>query len=609
MNSKIFKTSLIILADILAVVLALTLAVAVTQSENPFSSEFFLFFGINCFLVIIAFFILRLYSVAFANVGIIEGVKITIGLAVVAAIDFLLKKIFSFAYISSATIAVFISVLFYIVFVSRFYKRFIKLFSFYLSPDNDDKKRVMIIGAGDVGETTIKELRRNKSVGFVPVCVLDDDQAKIGTIFNGVKVVGNTFEIKKYAEQFEIDEIFVAIAKISPDKMAALLKRAGETDLPVKRIPATIDILKGNITLSTFKNVEIQDLLGRPQVQVDLNQIMGYIENKIVLITGGGGSIGSELCRQVASHNPKELIIVDIYENNAYDIQQELRTTYPSLDLKVLIASVRDESKIDFLFSTYRPNIVFHAAAHKHVPLMEDSPNEAIKNNVFGTLNVAKTADKYAVETFVLISTDKAVNPTNIMGASKRICEMIIQTIGRKSKNTKFVAVRFGNVLGSNGSVIPLFKKQIEQGGPVTVTHKDIIRYFMTIPEAVSLVLQAGAFAKSGQIYVLDMGEPVKIYDLAEKLIKLSGYEPNVDIDIICTGLRPGEKLYEERLMDEEGLESTENGLISVAKPLEIDEELLSSTLEELKKEAKEESADIKKTVQKLVTTYVIDER
>jgi FlaA1/EpsC-like NDP-sugar epimerase len=349
--------------------------------------------------------------------------------------------------------------------------------------------------------------------------------------------------------------------------------------------------------------VQISDLLGREQIKVNLDEIMGYIEGQVVLVTGGGGSIGSELCRQIATHKPKKLIILDIYENNAYDIEQELKRRHPELDLLTLIASLRDKGKMNDVFSKYKPDIVFNAAAHKHVPLMETSPNEAVKNNVFGTRNVAKCADKFGAKVFVQISTDKAVNPTNVMGATKRICEMIIQTIGKYSK-TKFVAVRFGNVLGSNGSVIPLFEKQIAEGGPVTVTHKDIIRYFMTIPEAVSLVLQAGAYAKGGQIFVLDMGEPVKIYDLAYNLIKLSGLEPNVDIEIKCTGLRPGEKLYEERLMDEEGLEKTPNGLINIANPIPIDEGFLWAKLDELYQAAYAETSEMKKLVSELVPTY-----
>lgn len=385
------------------------------------------------------------------------------------------------------------------------------------------------------------------------------------------------------------------------------MSRCRETGCPVKILPSTYQFVSGQISISSLRDVDIQDLLGREQVKVNIDEIIGYIENKVVLVTGGGGSIGSELCRQIATHHPKGLIILDIYENNAYDIEQELKRKHRDLNLVTLIASIRDAGKIKDVFEKYRPQIVFHAAAHKHVPLMETSPNEAIKNNVFGTFNVARYADVYGAETFVQISTDKAVNPTNVMGASKRICEMIIQTIGKHSLSTKFVAVRFGNVLGSNGSVIPLFKQQIKEGGPVTVTHKDIIRYFMTIPEAVSLVLQAGAYAKGGQIFVLDMGEPVRIYDLAYNLIKLSGLEPGVDIDIVCTGLRPGEKLYEERLMSEEGLQKTANGLINIAQPIKFDEEHFWKNMEELYAAAYEETDKMKYLVQRLVPTYKIN--
>ena len=364
-------------------------------------------------------------------------------------------------------------------------------------------------------------------------------------------------------------------------------------------------MITGEVSVSKLRRVEIEDLLGREPIQLQVEAVMDYVEGKRILVTGGGGSIGSELCRQVAAHKPKQLILVDIYENNAYDIQQELKYKYPELDLVVLIASVRNTHRMNTIFETYRPQIVYHAAAHKHVPLMEDSPNEAIKNNVFGTYKTAQAADKYGVQRFVLISTDKAVNPTNIMGASKRICEMVIQMMNKHSK-TDFVAVRFGNVLGSNGSVIPLFKKQIEQGGPVTVTHPEIIRYFMTIPEAVSLVLQAGALAKGGEIFVLDMGEPVKILDLAKNLIRLSGYKPFEDIPIEFTGLRPGEKLYEELLMGEEGLQETSNRLIHIGKPIEFDEERFLEQLDELKKIADKDSGKVRQKVQEIVPTYVI---
>ena len=362
------------------------------------------------------------------------------------------------------------------------------------------------------------------------------------------------------------------------------------------------------MSVSKLKDVDVNDLLGRDPIKVDLSSILEYVSNKVIMVTGGGGSIGSELCRQIASHCPKQLIIIDIYENTTYDIQQELKRKYPDLNLVVLIASVRNTKRIDMIFEKYRPDIVYHAAAHKHVPLMEDSPNEAVKNNVLGTWKVVQAADKYHVKRFVMISTDKAVNPTNIMGASKRICEMIIQTYNKHSK-TEYVAVRFGNVLGSNGSVIPLFKKQIEMGGPVTVTHPDIIRYFMTIPEAVSLVLQAGAYAKGGEIFVLDMGEPVKIVDLAKNLILLSGHKPDEDIQIVFTGLRPGEKLYEEMLMKEEGIQDTENKLIHIGKPIEMDDEKFLRQLEELKEYVVQEPSDIREWVQRIVPTYSIQNK
>jgi FlaA1/EpsC-like NDP-sugar epimerase len=446
-------------------------------------------------------------------------------------------------------------------------------------------------------------LRTTEKVNYVPVCIVDDDETKLHKRIHNIRVVGNTNEIKKLAAKYKIDEILIAMPSAKKVEINRIFEICKTTPCKVKILPGVYQILSGEANVSSLRPVQISDLLGREQIKVKLDEIMGYIEGETVLVTGGGGSIGSELCRQIATHNPKQLIILDIYENNAYDIEQELKRNRPNLNLLVLIASIRDKGKMNDVFSKYKPTIVFNAAAHKHVPLMENSPNEAVKNNVFGTRNVAKCADRYGAKVFVQISTDKAVNPTNIMGATKRICEMIVQTIGKYSK-TKFVAVRFGNVLGSNGSVIPLFEKQIAEGGPVTVTHKDIIRYFMTIPEAVSLVLQAGAYAKGGQIFVLDMGEPVKIYDLAYNLIKLSGLEPNVDIEIKCTGLRPGEKLYEERLMDEEGLQTTPNGLINIANPIDIDEGFLWAKLDELYQAAYAETPSMKQLVAELVPTY-----
>ena len=401
----------------------------------------------------------------------------------------------------------------------------------------------------------------------------------------------------------KIDEIIVAMPAADRKQLAEVLNVCKETKCRLKRVPGYYQILNGDVHLSDLKDVEVQDLLGRDQIEVNLSEIMEYVKDKVVMVTGGGGSIGSELCRQIAASNPKQLIIVDIYENNAYDIQLELKDKYPYLNLETLIASVRNTDKVNHLFEQYHPDIVYHAAAHKHVPLMEDSPCEAVKNNVFGTLNVVRAADKCGTKRFILISTDKAVNPTNVMGATKRMCEMIVQSYNKKS-NTEYVAVRFGNVLGSNGSVIPLFKKQIKAGGPVTVTHPDIIRYFMTIPEAVSLVLQAGAYAKGGEIFVLDMGEPVKIDDMARNLIKLSGYEPGIDIKIEYTGLRPGEKLFEELLMKEEGMQDTPNKLIHIGKPIELDEEKFFNQLVHLKEVAYQDSTDIRKNIKEIVDTY-----
>ena len=464
-------------------------------------------------------------------------------------------------------------------------------------------KRIMIVGAGTSGSVILKEMTTSSLVNGCVVCFVDDDKNKAGKFLNGVPVAGNRNDIPRLAEEYKIDEIYIAIPSASARERKAIIEICRETGCQVKILPGIYQLINGEVSIAKLRNVEIEDLLGRDPIRVNLDEIMGYVSGKVVLVTGGGGSIGSELCRQVASHNPKQLIIFDIYENNAYDIQLELKEKYPDLDLVVLIGSVRNTHRIETVFEKYRPDIVYHAAAHKHVPLMEDSPNEAIKNNVFGTYKTAKAADKYGTKRFVLISTDKAVNPTNIMGASKRMCEMVVQMMNARSK-TDFVAVRFGNVLGSNGSVIPLFKKQIEQGGPVTVTHPDIIRYFMTIPEAVSLVLQAGAYARGGEIFVLDMGEPMKILDLAKNLIRLSGYTPDVDIPIVFTGLRSGEKLYEELLMNEEGMQDTPNKLIHIGKPIEFDMERFEGQLEELYVTANEDGDGIREDVMRIVTTY-----
>lgn len=485
---------------------------------------------------------------------------------------------------------------------SRFSYRFLRMMR-NERKSSDRLERVMIIGAGEAGEKVYREILTSDYVNKEVVCFIDDEVSKHHRNIHDVNIAGGRDKIIETAKKYNIDEILVAMPSVDRKEIAEILNICKETKCKIKKLPGIYQMVNGEIHLSDFKEVEIKDLLGREQIQVNLDEIMEYVTGKTVMVTGGGGSIGSELCRQIASKNPKQLIIVDIYENNAYDIQLELKHDYPDLKLETLIASVRNTTKVNKLFETYRPDIVYHAAAHKHVPLMEDSPNEAVKNNVFGTLNVVKAADRYGTDKMILMSTDKAVNPTNIMGATKRLCEMIIQTYNNRSE-TDYVAVRFGNVLGSNGSVIPLFKKQIKEGGPVTVTHPDIIRYFMTIPEAVSLVLQAGAYAKGGEIFILDMGEPVKIADMARNLIKLSGYEPDIDIPIVYTGLRPGEKLYEELLMDEEGMQDTPNHLIHIGKPIDIDEDTFLDKLDDLKKAAYAETDDMRALVQELVPTY-----
>ena len=463
---------------------------------------------------------------------------------------------------------------------------------------------VMVIGAGDAGAAIIKEMNLSKFAVNRVRCVIDSNPAKHGKYIQGCPIVGGNDSILECVERYKIEKIVIAIPSASKEKIKALVEICKHSACEIRILPGTYQLINGEVSVSKLRKVEIEDLLGRDTVTVDLDKVLGYIKDKVVLVTGGGGSIGSELCRQLAKYGVKQLIIFDVYENNAYEIQQELKREYPDLDLVALIGSVRNTRRINSVMEKYHPDVVYHAAAHKHVPLMEDSPNEAIKNNVIGTYKTAKAAAANGVKRFVLISTDKAVNPTNIMGASKRLCEMVVQMMDRKSEKTEFVAVRFGNVLGSNGSVIPLFKKQIEEGGPVTVTHPDIIRYFMTIPEAVSLVLQAGGYAKGGEIFILDMGEPVKIADLAKNLIRLSGYKVDEDIEIKYTGLRPGEKLYEELLMAEEGMQETENKLIHIGKPIEMDDEWFEQKLEELDIASRQESDDMKRLVAEIVPTY-----
>lgn len=469
---------------------------------------------------------------------------------------------------------------------------------------NVNQKKIMIIGAGDAGAMVIREYKNHTQLNSKPVAIIDDNEKKQGQMINGVPVVGKREDIPTVVEKLKIDEIIIAMPSVSKKQIREVVEIAKTTKAKLKILPGMFELIDGKVSIKNIRDVDIEDLLGREEIKTDLKEISSYLTNKVILVTGGGGSIGSELCRQIVKFGPKRLIILDIYENNAYDIQNELLRKHKNINLKTVIASVRDKDRIIELMNIERPDVVFHAAAHKHVPLMEDSPKEAIKNNVFGTLNLAQAADKAGVDKFVMISTDKAVNPTNIMGASKRICEMIIQCMDNISE-TDFVAVRFGNVLGSNGSVIPLFKKQIADGGPVTVTHKDVIRYFMTIPEAVQLVIQAGAMANGGEVFVLDMGEPVRILDLAKDLIRLSGFEPDVDIPIEITGLRPGEKLFEELLLDEEGLSATKHDKIFIGKPTFTDYKFLLRSLDEANRIIKNGTdEDIKAYVKTIVPNY-----
>ena len=487
--------------------------------------------------------------------------------------------------------------------ITRFSYRILHTMQNGIKKSAKHSRNTIVIGAGEAGNMIIKELKSSKYLNQKVVCVIDDNPSKKGKYIHGIRIVGGRDMIQEAAKKYDAEEIILAIPSAGNKATRDILRICNLTDCKLKILPGMYQLINDEVGVSNLREVSIEDLLGRDTINIDMESVGQYVSNKRVLVTGGGGSIGSELCRQIAAHNPKLLIIFDIYENNAYDIQQELVRKYPNLKLEVLIGSVRNTSRIESVMEYYRPDVVFHAAAHKHVPLMEVSPNEAIKNNVFGTYRTAQAADKYGVEKFVLISTDKAVNPTNVMGASKRMCEMVIQMMNRQSK-TNFVAVRFGNVLGSNGSVIPLFKKQIAEGGPVTVTDPNIIRYFMTIPEAVSLVLQAGAYARGGEIFVLDMGEPVKIVDLATNLIKLSGYKPGEDIEIKFTGLRPGEKMYEELLMNEEGLKKTANKMIYIGKPIEFDDDIFKKQLDKIYKDAYDETDSIREDIKEIVPTY-----
>ena len=606
----LYRRAALIIYDLISVLLASFLALFIRYSDTGIESipghflqTVWMTMPAACAVTLAAYTFFRLYSSLWAFAGINEMQNIfaasTSSAVVMSVAIWLLglpiPRSYGFLYWLF---------LFLCTIISRFSYRFLRNLR-KKQRNKNNSTQVMLIGAGEAGNAILKEIITSNYSTMVIRCLIDDDPAKQGHYIQGVKVVGGRSEIIRAADLYNIDEIIIAIPSASRQRLKEILAICQETGCKLRSLPGIYQLVNGEVTVSKLKDVEVEDLLGREPVRVDMEAILNQVRGKRVLVTGGGGSIGSELCRQIASHGPARLIIFDIYENSAYELEQELRRKYPELDLVTLIGSVRNTKRMFSVFDTYRPDIVYHAAAHKHVPLMETSPGEAVKNNVFGTWKTAQAAADAGAKRFVLISTDKAVNPTNIMGASKRICEMIIQVFNRHY-DTEFVAVRFGNVLGSNGSVIPLFKKQIEAGGPVTVTHPDIIRYFMTIPEAVSLVLQAGVYAKGGEIFVLDMGEPVRILDLARNLIRLSGYKPDEDIKIEFTGLRPGEKLFEELMMDEEGLQATENSLIHIGRPIEFDEMDFFAQLHELKELSEQEDGAeaIREKIREIVPTY-----
>ena len=609
LNSKLItRRVFLIIFDILAIFLSafapLVLRYEFNLSEIPnvFIDSVWWILPIALVTTLIVFYVLRLYHSLWAYAGVTEMQNILVAGVVSAAIQAVVLLV-SKHHVPRSYYFIYALCLIAATMLSRFSYRFARDYK-HRSHNKKNGTAVMVIGAGDAGNVIIKEINNSYYSTMSIKCIIDDNQDKWGRYVQGIKVVGGRDKIVEYCALYQIDEIIIAIPSAPRRVIKEIIDICQVTSCKLKTLPGMYQLVNGEVDISKLRDVDVEDLLGRDPIRVDLDSILTYVKNQVVVVTGGGGSIGSELCRQIATHQPKQLIIVDIYENNAYDVQQELKIKHPELDLVVLIASVRNTNRMNKIFEEYKPDIVYHAAAHKHVPLMETSPNEAVKNNVFGTWKTAQAAAYAGVKKFVMISTDKAVNPTNIMGATKRICEMIIQTFNRHY-DTEFVAVRFGNVLGSNGSVIPLFRKQIEAGGPVTVTHPDIIRYFMTIPEAVSLVLQAGVYAKGGEIFVLDMGQPMKIADLAANLIKLSGYKVGEDIEIKFTGLRPGEKMYEELLMNEEGLKKTANKMIFIGKPIDFDVDVFEKQLEQLKEYVVQEPCDIREHVRAMVPTYV----
>ena len=604
------KKILIVIADILAVIIAYGLALLLRfdmrYSKIPklYIEGYLYYIVLASVLLVCCYVIAKLYRSVWSYAGINEILKTCVA-SIVACV--LTGVVFSIAIMRMPISFYLIGWILVFGFTASIRMMYRLLQRMRIKADNSkgntERQNIMIIGAGAAGLVLLREYRNSYYLTDKVKIFIDDNAQKWNKYLDGVLIEGGRDKILESVEKYRINKIILAMPSADRKDIRDILEICKETDCQIQTVPGVYQLVNGEVNVSKLRNVEIEDLLGRDPIEVNLDEILGYIKGKNVLVTGGGGSIGSEICTQLAEHEVGHLIIFDIYENNAYDIQQKLRWNHPELNLTVLIGSVRNTHRINGVMKKYKPDVVFHAAAHKHVPLMEDSPNEAIKNNVFGTYKTASAAGRNHVKKFVLISTDKAVNPTNIMGASKRMCEMIVQTLNHFYE-TDFVAVRFGNVLGSNGSVIPLFKKQIAAGGPVTVTHPDIIRYFMTIPEAVSLVLQAGAYAKGGEIFVLDMGEPVKIADLAKNLIRLSGYKLGEDIEIEYTGLRPGEKLYEELLMDEEGLQDTENKMIHIGKPIDMDEEKFMHQLIKLRDAANDDSDAIRAMVKEIVPTY-----
>ena len=606
------RRAFLLILDVLSISAAGFMALLVRfdlRIENidvVYESRYLSYLPIHIVVVVLVFWIFRMYNSLWAYASIEEMLNIMVA-CIVAEVMHLAGMSLYYSDVNLGWVMprsfwpmelIFMMIL---AGATRFFYRFLRRVNNMTRTDS--KNRIMVVGAGEAANAIIREILVSKYLDGKVVCVIDDDKYKLHNYIQGVKIVGDRKAIPWAADKYAVTDIFVAIPSLPRKELKNIVDYCNQTSCRIKALPSMTQVINEEVSVSRLKDVKIEDLLGRDSVELHTDNIMGYVKDKVIMVTGGGGSIGSELCRQIAKHHPKQLIIIEIYENNAYEIEQELRATYPKLDLVVLIASIRNTNRMNQIFETYHPELVYHAAAHKHVPLMETSPSEAIKNNVYGTLKLAHMCDQYHVKRMVQISTDKAVNPTNVMGASKRMCEMIIQAFNNRSE-TEFVAVRFGNVLGSNGSVIPLFKKQIAAGGPVTVTDPRIIRYFMTIPEAVSLVLEAGAIAKGGEIFVLDMGEPVRIDDMARNLIRLSGYVPDRDIEIVYTGLRPGEKLYEELLMDEEGLEDTQNELIHIGKPIEFDEEGFLKKLDEMYEPIMKESVDIRAFVKEMVPTY-----